>query len=94
MKPDVGHDGDDWVEIQVCDPVETAHDIFPIQMENGRWFRYKATDQLDIERDRPLPNGMHMTQFDLQGKCHGRAHPAVERQLRAEGKIADDYRHL
>lgn len=85
------HFNGDTLIVTIADTKTSNDREFPIEMVNGKEFRFAPHEPVDIVRDKPFPNGMHMTQFDTKGKCHGRAHPALEQRLRAEGKIASDY---
>lgn len=78
----------DMIEVVMAHPILTRDPQLPIEFIENKTMRYRAVEQVEVWRDRPLPNGMHMTQFDCQGKCHGRAHPELEAQLRAEGRMA------
>jgi hypothetical protein len=60
----------------------------PLELVNTENVEYPAATSISIARGKPLPNGMHMTQFDMWGMCHGGAHPALEQRLRAEGRMA------
>jgi hypothetical protein len=76
------------MRITVADIVPGDNDAVPLEVKDELDVTCAASEQLGVIRGRPLVNGMHMTQFDVDGKCHGGAHPALEQRLRAEGRMA------
>ena len=78
------------VRVWVAD-VEIVPGDPPLEVKNETECVFAAVEAVSVIRDKALPNGMHMTQLDLDGVCHGRAHPALEQRLRREGKLSADY---
>lgn len=78
--------------ITVAD-VKPNQDVgIPLVVEDDLDVTCHENEQLSVIRGRPLVNGMHMTQIDVRGICHGYAHPALEQKLRAEHRMADQQR--
>jgi hypothetical protein len=78
------------IRVTTADVVVVSGDP-PLEINNETEVVFSANEAVTIMRDHPLANGMHMTQLDLAGMCHGRAHPALEQRFRREGKLAKDY---
>lgn len=82
----------DLIKITMADIVPARGDP-PIEVVNEKEISYRPAEYVTVMRGTPLFNGMHMTQLDIDGNCHGHAHPQLERKLRNEGRIAPDYAH-
>lgn len=80
--------GEMGICITVADVVARENPSLPLEIINDLDVTCSVHEQLSVIRGRPLVNGMHMTQFDVDGKCHGGAHPKLEQRLRAEGRMA------
>lgn len=84
----VGDHGERGMRITVGDVVPGDTPGIPLEVKDDIDVSCPENEQLAVIRGRPLVNGMHMTQFDVDGICHGGAHPALEQRLRAEGRMA------
>jgi hypothetical protein len=78
------------VEVTMADIVPDRGDP-PFKIVNEKTVPYHQKELVTILRDAPLFNGMHITQLDVRGYCHGRAHAALEQRFNQEGKLAEDY---
>jgi hypothetical protein len=79
------------IEVSMADIVPDHGDP-PMKVINEKAVPYHAKELITIMRGQPLFNGMHMTQFDVRGLCHGGAHPALRQRLAREGRLAQEYR--
>lgn len=78
------------VKVTMADIVPARGDP-PIEVQHEKEISYRPHEEVTVMRGAPLFNGMHMTQLDIEGNCHGHAHPALERKLRLQGRVAADY---
>lgn len=74
--------------VTVADIVPSNGVNIPIEVINELDVTMSIHEHISVIRGRPLVNGMHMTQFDVDGMCYGGAHPELEAKLRREGKMA------